>query len=183
MAFAAPLVPLLASAGTFLGSPVGIAALTAAGAGLGAVNSIQQGKYAAAVARNNAQVAERNAAAQSQAAQAEAKRSDINYAALLGEQMAAQGASGFDLLGRSATNARMLTRRTRGQEATDISRAGADAAQRSLQEAANFRGEASAAKRQGYINAAGQLISAGSDLMSGGTFIGRRGRRKPWESR
>ena len=173
------LAPLAAAVPAFLGSTTGIAALTAGTAAVGALSSIQAGNYQAAVARNNAQIAQENAARLSEASQREAMRSDQDYRALLGEQLAAQGASGFDILGRSQTAARMLTTRTGRRAAGDIFDEGTSASRRALQEAANFRGEAKQAKLQGYVSAAGQLLQAGSDISS---FI--RGRRpKSFERR
>jgi hypothetical protein len=169
MAFVAPIA---AAAGSFLASGTGIAALTAATAGITALSSIQAGNYQAAVARNNARIAEENAARTSEASQREAARSDQDYRALLGEQLAAQGASGFDILGRSARSARQLTQRTGRRAAMDITTEGEAGARRSLQEAANFRGEGRQARLQGYVSGASALLQGASDV---GTLV--RGRR------
>lgn len=152
MAFAAPLIPLLPTL------------LTAGTAVVGAVSAIQGGNYQAAVARNNARIAEENAARQSEAAQREALRSDQDYRALLGEQLAAQGASGFDILGRSQRDARQLTRRVGRRAAMDITDEGAAAARRSQQEAANFRGEGRQARLQGYLTGGARLLQGASDV-------------------
>lgn len=169
MAFIAPLIPVAAS---FLATSGGTAAMTGLTAGVGALSSIQAGNYQAAIGRNNARIAEENAARIAEAAQGEAMRSDQDYRALLGEQLAAQGASGFDVLGRSQVAARKLTTKTGRTAAQDIVNEGGAGAHRSLQEAANFRGEARQAKLQGYVSAAGQLAQGGSDI---GTLV--RGRR------
>ena len=161
------LPPLVATAGSFLASGAGTAAMTGLTAGIGALSSIQQGNYQAAVGRNNARIAEENAARISEAAQGEALRSDQDYRALLGEQLAAQGASGFDVLGRSQVAARELTNRTGRRAAVDITDEGRAGARRSLQEAANFRGEARQAKLQGYISAAGQLAQGANSMIQG----------------
>lgn len=160
MAFAAPLIPLLPTL------------LTAGTAVVGAVSAIQGGNYQAAVARNNARIAEENAARMNEASQREALRSDQDYRALLGEQLAAQGASGLDILGRSAVSARQLTRRTGRRAAMDIIDEGAAGARRSLQEAANFRAEGKQARLQGYLSGASSVLQGASDV---GTLI--RGRR------
>lgn len=176
MAFVAPLIPVAAS---FLASSGGAAAMTSLTAGIGALTSVQQGNYQAAVGRNNARIAEENAARIAEAAQGEAMRSDQDYRALLGEQLAAQGASGFDILGRSQAAARELTARIGRLAAKDIMAEGRSGARRSLQEAANLRGEARQAKLQGYVSAAGQLMQGASQA---GTLI--RGRRlKSFERR
>lgn len=160
MAFAAPLIPLIPTL------------LTAGAAGLSAVSAIQGGNYQAAVARNNARLAEENAARISEASQRESLRSDQDYRALLGEQLAAQGASGLDILGRSQRSARMLTKRTGRRAAMDITDEGAAEARRSLQEGANFRAEGKQARLQGYLSGGAALLQGASDV---GTMI--RGRR------
>jgi len=171
MAFAAPLIPVAAS---FLTSGGGAAALTSLTAGIGALSSIQAGRYQAAVGKNNARIAEENAARIAEASQREAARSDQDYRTLLGEQLAAQGASGFDILGRSQAAARKLTLRTGRLAARDIMDEGQAGARRSLQEAANFRAEARQAKLQGYLSAAGQLAEGASQ--AGMLIRGRRTR-------
>lgn len=169
MAFIAPLA---AAVVPFLASSTGAAAMTAATAGIGALTSVQQGRYQAAVGRNNARIAEENAARIAEASQKEGMRSDIDYRQLLAEQLAAQGASGLDILGRSQRAARELTYRTGRDAAKDIREEGTAGARRSLQEAANFRAEARQAKLQGYLSAAGQLAQGVSEV---GTLV--RGRR------
>lgn len=170
MAFIAPLaaavVPLLTSS-------AGVAAATGLTAGLGAISAIQQGNYQAAVSRNNARIAEENAARISEASQRESMRSDQDYRALLAEQLAAQGASGLDILGRSQVAARMLTQRTGRMAAQDIIDEGTARSRGSLQEAANFRSEGKQAKTQGYISAAGSLLQGASNI--GSTLV--RGRK------
>lgn len=172
MAFVAPLA---AAAIPFLTSGTGIAAaLTAGSAGLSALSAVQSGNYQAAVAKNNARIAEENAARTREAAQRTAMRSDQDYRALLGEQLAAQGASGFDILGRSQENARMLTTRTGRRAAMDITLEGEAGARRALQEAANFRAEGKQAQLQGYLTGASALLKGAYET---GTLIsGRRPR-------
>lgn len=167
-------VPALAAAAIpFLTSTAGAtAALTAASAGIAGLSAVQSGNYQAAVAKNNAQIAEQNAAQTSSAAQRELMRSDQDYRALLGEQLAAQGASGFDILGRTQTSTRALTERVGRRAAMDINIEGAAGARRSQQEAANFRAEGKQAQLQGYLTGASALLKGASDI---GTLVqGRR---------
>lgn len=170
MAFIAPLA---AAALPALTSTAGVGALTAVTSGIGAVSSIQNGYYQAAVARNNARISEENAARISAASQEESLRSDQDYAALLGEQLAAQGASGLDILGRSQVAARLLTQKTGRAAAKDISNEGTSRSRQMLQEAANFRAEGKQAKLQGYIGAAGAIAQGVGEF--GNTLV--RGRR------
>lgn len=160
MAFVAPLMAVAA--------PV----LTGLSAGVTALSAIQAGNYQAAVAKNNARIAAENAARASTASQKEAMRSDQDYRALLGEQLAAQGASGFDILGRSQQEARSLTSRVGRRAAMDLVTEGEAEARRSLQESANFRSEGKQAKLQGYVTGASALLKGASDI---GTLV--RGRR------
>jgi hypothetical protein len=141
------------------------AVMAAAGAGLGAISSISGANYQAAVAKNNALIANQNAAAESVAAQTEAQRRDKENAGLLSEQIASQSTSGVAVSSRSAQQAGMLSYRIGRREAQDISQAGSDAAQRLKQDAANFRAQASQARLQGYLNAAGSLIGGASNIM------------------
>lgn len=172
MAFVAPLIPIV---GSFLASTGGAsAALTAVGAGVSGLSAIESGNYQAAVAKNNAAIATDNAARASEASQRTSMRSDQDYRALLGEQLAAQGASGFDILGRTQTAARQLTERTGRQAAMDITQQGDTASRQSLQEAANFRAAGSQAKLQGYVSGVSDLLQGASDV---GTLVsGRRPR-------
>jgi len=182
MAFVAPLLPAI---GSFLGSAEGIIA------GIGTLftgfTAVQQGNYQAAVAKNNAAVAESNAASESEASQRQAMRSDQEYAAALGEQLAAQGASGFDVLGRTQMATRGRTAETGRETALDIRTQGTNTARRFMQDAANFRSEADAAKKQGWTTA----IGAGLDYAQQGSksesvsdsLVTRKKRKMPWNNK
>jgi len=159
MAFAPLLLPAL---GTFFGSAGGIAA--AATAGLGAVTSITQGNYQAAVARNNEAIAKANADRESMAGQTQALRLSQENAGRVGELTTSQAASGLSIGSRSAVGARALETRIGRMEVQDTARAGAEQAQASLQQAANFRGEARAARRNGMLGAVGSALSLGGDF-------------------
>lgn len=172
MAFAAPLVALAGPISTALGIGAGV---------VGAASAISQGNYASAVAKNNAKIAAENAAKASEAAQKEAQRSSVDYAAQRAALIASQAASGLDLGSRSFVQSRMLERRVAGQAGVDIANQGATAAQQLLQDSANYRAEASSAKTQGYLNAAGTLLSTAGNAIKP-TLAGRRtGKRMPWE--
>lgn len=174
MAFVVPLIAAAAAgAGTAAAGGSLITALGVASAALSGVSALQQGQYQAAVAKNNAKVAEQNAVSASEASQQEQVRSDREYAALLGEQLAAQGASGLDLLGRSQLQTRNVTRIVGREAAGDIRQRGTNAARSALQEAANFRAEGKQARTQGYIGAAGAALQAGS-------LVARR-KQRPWD--
>lgn len=177
MAFGVPLVTALA-----VGTSVGAAALAG-------MSAIQQGKYQAAVARNNALLAEQNAAQESEAAQISARRMDIENAQARAAALAGQAASGFDILGRSQTRTRAMMRRVGAQESQDIRRAGTNTARRLMQDAANFRAEARQAKTQGLLSGVGSFMSgigsAANQLgvtRSLATSRTRMGGRRPWDT-
>jgi hypothetical protein len=170
MAFAAPFLPLLMIAGT---------AFTA-------VSGYQQAQYQAQVAKNNQQLANRNAALASEAAQKEQMRSDQEYAGMLGEQEAIQGASGLDVLGRSQLAVRNQTRRVRGLAAQDIRAQGDQQVAGHFQDAANFAAEASAAKISGITSLVGGALDIGR-MAQGGKLkglgsLGGRKKRMPWSN-
>lgn len=163
MAFAPLLLPAL---GTFFGSAGGIAA--AGTAVLGAATSISEGNYQAAVAKNNAQIAAANADRESMAGQTEAMRLSQENAGRSAELTASQAASGLSVNSGSFTRARALDTRIGAMEVRDTARAGAERSQASLQQAANFRGEARAARRNGILGAAGSALSLAGDFAKSG---------------
>lgn len=159
MAFVAPLLPVL---GSFFGSAAGIAATGTAA--LGAVTAISEGNYQAAVARNNERIAEMNAQRDSMAGQTEAMRLSQENAARVGDLTASQAASGLSIGSRSFGEGRALETRIGALETRDVARAGAERAQASMQQAANFRGEARAAKRSAVFGALGSAMSLAGDF-------------------
>jgi len=188
MAFVAPFLAAGAAAGgsAFAGTSLATA-LTVGSAALTGVSAIQQGHYQAAVAANNAEIAQRNAAMESEAAQKAGARQDRETAALVGEQTAAAAASGLDVLGRTQVAVRNLSRRVGREEAGDIVGRGTAAARGLLQDAANFRAEGKQAKLQGYMTAAGAALEGGrafaKDTGLTKSLASKYGSRKkfPWE--
>lgn len=159
MAFVAPLI---AQIGSFVGSTAG--AFATASTAVSVLGAVQNGNYQAAVAKNNAEIADRNAAAEADRSQREQIRSDRDYAAAVGEQMALQGASGLDVLGRTQLATRSVTAATGREAAKDIRISGQNTAQRFLQDSANFRAEASQAKKQAMFSVAGSLMDLGTKV-------------------
>lgn len=178
MAFLAPVAAFAAANAGTIGTVLGVAS-----AGVTALNAVQQGNFQAAVAKNNAIIAEQNAAASAEAAQIEQARSDREYAGLLGEQLAVAGASGLDSGSSSFRRGRMLTRRVRGEAARDIRAQGRQQVMGFQQDAANFRAQGTAAKRQGVVTAIGAGLGAAGDIMHQGSLLRRSGGRRPWDHR
>lgn len=150
------------------------------------VSKYQMADYRAQVAKNNQQLAMRNAGLASEASQREQMESDQEYAGMLGEQEAIQGASGLDVLGRSQVAVRNQTRRVRMGAAQDIRRKGDQQVQGFFQEAANFAAEASAAKMEKIGAVVGGALKLGG-MAVGGKFKGassmlNRKKKMPWSN-
>lgn len=159
--------------------------LSAGASVVSGISSIQQGNYQNQVAKNNAIIAEKNAAAAEVASQQRQQRSDIEYGAQVGEATAQQGASGFDILGRTQVMARNTTRAAGRGAAVDIRTEGWNQAQAGMQEAQNFRVQGAAAKAQGLASGIGSFLQAGASVANafGGTkslASSRAGGRRPW---
>ena len=141
------------------------------------------------MAENNAAIAEQNAIKASEAAQLEQQRSDFAYGDLMSQQLSAQSASGLDAFSSSQLKVRDLSRRVRGQAATDIRRQGEANTANLFQDAANFKGEANAARAQGNLALLEGALKIGGAVAEGmkkkspkGSLIGstRTGSAKPW---
>lgn len=151
------------SAGSVL-SGIGTA-VSVVGSVLGGVAANQAGQYQAAVAENNAAIAEQNMESASTAAQQQQLQSDNEIAAFIGSQEAQQSASGLSTTGRS----QLLTRRSAARigrlDAQNIRRQGEAEARNFAQQAADFRGEAGQAKRAGQFGLVKGILGAGSSLI------------------
>lgn len=154
-----------AALGSLLGNMTLGGALQAGGALLGGVSSLAASNYQAQVARQNAEIAEQNAQRASQQSQQEAERADLELAALAGQQEAIQGASG--LSGRSQVLTRRSTARLGRLDAQRIRIAGTAESRNYMQQAADYRSEASQARRAGYMGFAQGVIGAGASLAGG----------------
>lgn len=121
-----------------------------------------QAQYQAEIAKQNAEIARQNAVRAFETGQIDAMDNDLETAGVIGEQTAAQGASGLTLSGRS----QVLTR----QSALKLGRldslriiANADKERYNFQtQAANFDMEAAAAKTSGKFALAGGALGAAS---------------------
>jgi hypothetical protein len=143
-------------------------ALGVASSAISGISQFQQSKYQAAVAKNNAQIANDNANRAGYASQIEQMRSDREYMAEQGTLHAAQAASGLDVLGKSQTLARHNLARVRGEQALDITQEGLYNVRNFQQQQANFLGEARAAKTQAWMGAAATAFDIGGQVASFG---------------
>lgn len=179
-------VPLFSAIGSGL-SNIGLGtALSVGSSVLGTVSAIGAANYQAGVARNNALIAEQNAMQASDRAQQEQVEADRETAALLGEQVAIQGASG--LTGASQLRTRRSANRLGQQDRENIRLGGDREIQNFRQQAENFRAEGRAAKSQATGALIGGIFDAGSSLISGakGSRMANRlqaGSYDPWTLR
>lgn len=135
-------------------------ALTVASTAISGYSQFQQSMYQSAVAKNNAKIASQNADRASYAAQINQMRSDREYAQQESAQLAAQSASGLDVLGRSQVMSRVAFASVRDQEAQDIRDKGLFDVRNFQQEQANYLGEARAQKTQAWMG----LVSTAFDI-------------------
>lgn len=166
------------------------AIIAAVGTAYSGITQYQTSKYQAAVAKNNAQIARDNAQRASDAAQEEQRRSDVDYAAQVGEIESLQAASGLDTLGTSQLAVRRRTQRAGRTAAQDIRRAGEEEVRGLHQQEQSFRSQAMMANRDAgiaLVNTAFKLGSqaaeqfgggsAGNSSLAGSARSTRRGRR------
>ena len=166
MAFMAPILPFLPTIATVVGTGVAV------------VGAIQAGNAAAEAHRYQAMVADRqrevmltNAERALQRSQAEAQQQDQTTRALLGEQLAAQSASGLKIGGRSQMLTRKSARELGRLDALNIRNAGQIeaynykvAAEDSSNAALFERSSASNSQLSGWLNAGSALIGGVGNL-------------------
>lgn len=182
MAFMAAIPAALGSMAGGIGT-----ALSVGGAIMGGVSAMQQAKYQAEVAKNNAQVAQDNANRETTATQQRILQSDNELAALAGEQLATQGASGLSTGGRTQFLTRKQTKTIGRQDALNINEQGTQTSRNYLQQAADFRSEANMAKSAGrnamlqsVIGAAGSLVGTSKSTSSTSAMAMKN---DPWVTR
>lgn len=136
---------------------------TVASAGMSAFSAYQSGQYQSAVARNNAMIAQQRADAARMQGLVEAQQQDYKTRAVLGQELAQQGASGIDISGRSAEDVRASTAMLGRLDAlTKRNNAEREAYGFEIKKA-DYLADAEAKSSAGTMNAIGSLIGgAGS---------------------
>lgn len=161
--------------------PTTIAALTVAATGLQAFGSIQQGNYQAAVARNNQIIANRAADDATERGIEAERQQRMKTQQVLGRQKAAMAANGLDISSGSPVDILSDTARFGEYDALTIRSNAEREAYGYRTQAAQYGAEAKMAKRSGYLNAAGSLLTGASKVgsqfsgMSGGSAFGSYG--------
>lgn len=148
---------------------------SAVSAGIGAIGSIAAGNYQAKLAEYNAQIAEGNATRAIERSRVEAQDNDMATLGMLGEQEAAQTASGISLRSKSAVATRRAARQLGRRDTLNIAQAGDIEAYNYKAAAAGERASGQAAKQAGMFNALGTFLSAGGSLL-GGSQSTKKGR-------
>lgn len=160
----------------FLGSIATIASI--AGSLVGAVGGIvsgiaakRAGDYQNQVAQMNAQIARTNASRAQERSQIEAQQNDRATLGLLGEQEAAQAASGFLLQSKSNVLTRRAARRLGRQDTLAIRNAGDVEAYGYLTGAVNAEAEGRLAKMQGKAGMLQGFLGAAQSLIGGAASV------------
>lgn len=183
MAFIAPLAAAGAGVGTAAAATAGSTLLSTLGtvASVGGTlysgyTAMQEANYQAKLSEYNASLSEDNARRAVERAQIEQQSSDNEAAAIIGEQLAAQGASGISIGSRSA----MLTRKSQAElnrkDALNIRQAGDVEAYNYKQDAAGLRASADAQRKAGRTAMISSLFSAGTSLLSNAKPTAKAGR-------
>lgn len=164
----------------FLASPIFAAATSIIGTGVGVASAIGQGNYQAAVAEQNAKIAQQNAQRATDRAAIEAQENDLLTRGMLGQQMAAMSASGVSTDSPSFLMTRRAAR-TRGRlDTLNIIQGGQLENYNYLTDATNQRAVAAGARSQGYANAFGTALGGVGSLISTARPTVMASRFDPW---
>lgn len=187
MAFLAAIPAAISSLVGGTGLTLGTA-LQAGGQLLTGVAAYGAAQYQAKVAEQNAAIARDNATKAAEQASQQAQQNDNEMAAFIGQQEAAQSASGISTQSRSSILTRKASARIAKLDRENIIKQGEANANNYFQQAADFKSSANASKSSGIFNLAGGVIGAGSTLIGGATSAPRsklasRFRSDPWITR
>ncbi len=149
-----------------------LTALTAAQGGLQAGMSLYQGFYQGQVADNNAKLATWNASAAMQKANLEAQDVDMENAGKIGELVASQSASGIALGSGSSIQTRASAAKLGRIDTLRTVYKGQLEANQFLNQAQDYRSQASISRIGGAVGALGSFLGAGVDIYKQKSFIG-----------
>lgn len=159
---------------------------TAIGVGSSVLEGVQgyrAGQYRSEVAKMNQAIAEDNAARSIQRSQIEAQDQDAVTLALLGEQEVAQASSGVSLGSRTFVGTRRNARVLGRLDALRIRQGGELEAYNYRTDAANFKAEGGAARREGRASLLGGFIGAAKSLVGGAGKVKDPNRYEPFAAR
>lgn len=141
-----------------------MASLAAIGSVIGGLATAASAVMQASVASMNASVERDNANRAIQYAQMDAQESDLQARAALGEQIAAQSASGVAVETGSTKSVRQVARRLARLDALNIKQEGELKAYNHRVAAASYQAQAGVSMVQGIGGALGSFLSAGSQI-------------------
>jgi hypothetical protein len=150
--------------------------LTAASSVFAGYSSYKAGQYQSAIADMNQKIAKDNAARATHTAQVEQQDQDMVARAMLGEQTAEQGASGFTLDSGSFKGARQSARALARKDSLNIRNAGEMEKYNYLTQAANFGMQSSGSRSAGFNALLGGFLEGAGSLASGTAKITNRSR-------
>lgn len=157
--------------------------LSAAGTILSGVSAYSAAQYQKRVGEMNAKIAEQNAQRAISRSQVEQEEQDDQTRALLGQQLAAQSASGLDIGGRSQILTRKAARELGRKDALNVRQAGDIEAYNYKVDAVNQRASAQLAGQQGMGSLLSGFIGAGQSLMGGARSTAKSNRFDPWTTK
>ena len=143
--------------------------LSALGSVVSGVSALAAGAAQANMNKFNAQIAEDNAARAQERAQIEAQQQDDLTRGMLGEQEAAQSASGLSMTSKSSVLTRKSALKLGRLDTLNVRQAGDLEAYNYKVDAANQRMQGSLAMMSGASNMLGSFLSAGSSLIGKST--------------
>lgn len=135
------------------------------------IQGMNQARYQAKVAEINQEIAQNNAKRAQDRAQLEAQEQDALSLALLGEQEAIQGASGFSSGSESFRLTRKAGRELARKDALNIRHAGGLEAHGFNTQAMNFEAEAASQRASATNSLVGGVLGAGASLVGGASKI------------
>lgn len=148
-------------------------AVSAAGSIYGGLAANAQGKYASAVAEQNAGLANEQARDAKERGQKDAQLLYRKYSQLKGQQQAGMAANGIDTAFGSALDVQRDTAMMASEDADALHRNTAAEMKGFEINAANFRSQAQASRMQGKNALVGSLFQAGGSLLDGASQFGQ----------
>jgi hypothetical protein len=152
-------------------APVLAAVLSAAGSLVSGISAMQQANYQAAVAKANQVIANQNAVRAIDKGQVDQQSQDTQTLGMLGEQEAAQSASGLSLSGKSQILTRKAARELGRLDALNVRQDAELKAYDFKTQAMNYGAQAQSLKMQGQGNLLASFLNAGTGLLSSASKI------------
>lgn len=137
---------------------------TLLGGGISAMGQMASANYQSQVAQNNATIAQRNADYAINAGNVQAEQQDMKTKAMIGEQIAGQGANGLDVNSGSNLNVRQSQAELGRLDTLNILQK-AQLKSSSLEaDAMNFRAQGQLAESRGAFGAAGSILGTAASV-------------------